>query len=140
VALAQARLIPRGGAVRPGEGAAFWTLRGTTDQGDGIKLRLDPRGRVRTFELRVDMYCQGGRISAAGWHPSEGGQPARFGSRGPRFDAFELRHSPNGAALRSELRGSVALDSASGTVEMSLTSPGREREECSSGPVRWSAD
>ena len=44
----------------------FWTLHGTTDQGDDIKLRLDPQGRVQTFDVRVDMYCRGGKISRAG--------------------------------------------------------------------------
>jgi hypothetical protein len=115
----------------------FWTLHGTTNQGDDIKLRLDRDGRVRTFEVRVDMYCCGGRIAPADWHPSEGGPPARFGSRGPRFDALELRHSPSGAALHSALRGSVAHGRASGIVEMTLG--GRGREDCDSGPVAWTA-
>jgi hypothetical protein len=122
----------------------YWTLHGSTDQGDAIKLRLDPRGRVRTFEVTVDLYCEGGGVSNTGWHPSEGGAPARFGSRGPRFDAVERRtftHADGSVVIvGGVLRGRVSRTRASGTVQMTRDSGGPGGPECDSAPVRWSAD
>jgi hypothetical protein len=120
----------------------YWTLRGETDQVEDIKLRLDPRGQVRTFDVRVDLYCEGGGISNTGWHPSEGGAPARFAGRGTRLYAVEDRRyeQPDGSTLivGGVLRGRVTRTRAAGTVEMTRTVGGYE--QCSSGPVRWTAD
>ena len=117
----------------------YWTLRGKTEQGEAIKLRLDSHGRVRTFAVTVDIYCSGNYVSNTGWHPSEGGAPARFSSRGPRFEAIEERTYGQGdgaVIVRGVLRGRVSRDRASGTVEMSR---GYD-QECDSDPVRWTAD
>ena len=131
-----------GNPIGDAKEAPYWTLRGRTDQGDDIKLRLDAHGRVRTFDVRADLYCEGGGISNTGWHPSEGGAPARFGSRGPRFEAVENRRyaRPDGSTLivGAVLRGRVSRTHASGTVEMTRTVDGHE--QCSSGAVRWTAD
>jgi hypothetical protein len=122
------------------EPAPYWTLRGTTDQGDAIALRLDPRGRVRTFEVSVDLYCEGGGISNTGWHPSEGGAPARFASRGPRLRAVEVRRYGSALIVSGTLRGRVSRIRASGIVQMTRDSGGPRGPECDSGPVRWTAD
>ena len=82
--------------------------------------------------MRIDQYCDGSAIRSTNWHPSE----ARFGSRGPRFDAVEVKRLDQ-VSLAGLLRGTVSGDRAEGTVVMSRTRDGRE--ECSSGPVRWTA-
>jgi hypothetical protein len=115
----------------------YRTLRGTTDQAIDIRIRLDERRRVRTFEARADMFCTGGSVTHSGWYPSDGGAPARFTSRGPRFEAVELRHEPSGVVLGGTLRGTIDSDGASGTLEMSRSVHGRQR--CSSGLVSWTA-
>jgi hypothetical protein len=131
-----------GNPVGAAKEAPYWTMRGTTEQGEDIKLRLDAHARVRTFDVRVDLYCEGGGISFTRWNPSESGAPARFGSRGPRLDAVENRSyaQPDGSTLivGGVLRGRVSRSRATGTVEMTRTIGGHE--QCSSGPMRWTTD
>ena len=124
---------------RDSDPTGYWTLRGSTDQSEAIKLRLDARGRVRTFDVRVDLNCKGGLISNTGWHPSEGGAPARFGSRGPNFDAVELRRGRD-VTVRGDLRGRVSKRRASGTVRMTRDSGRAGGPECDSGVVHWATD
>jgi hypothetical protein len=123
----------------------YWTLLGHTSQNDTIRLRLDRRRHVRTFEVRTQLRCSNGGWTSTDWQPSDGGAPARFGSRGPRFDAEEFRrfqHS-DGSVSTSEgtIRGVIADDEAHGTVTAytSYRWPDGRREVCSSGRVSWTA-
>ena len=109
-------------------GTSETTLHGTTEQGNEIQLRLDAHDRVQAFEVHVDQYCDSEAVRSTNWHPTR----ARFGSRGPHFDAVEVK-----GELAGLVRGTVSGDRAEGTVLMSRTRDGRE--ECSSGPVRWTA-
>jgi hypothetical protein len=123
----------------------YWTLEGPTSQNDTVRLRLDWRRRVRTFEVRTQLRCTSGYLTSTNWQPSDSGAPARFGSRGPRFDAEEFRRfeHPDGAVSTSEgtIRGVIAKSGARGTVTAytSYTSPDGRREICSSGRVSWTA-
>jgi hypothetical protein len=112
---------------------------------DTIRLRLDARRRVRSFDVTTQLRCSDGGWTSTDWKPSEGGAPAHFGSRGPRFDAEEFRrfqHS-DGSASTSEgtIRGVIAGEQAHGTVTAytSYRRPGGRREVCSSGRVSWTA-
>jgi hypothetical protein len=131
------------GAATP---TRYWTLRGHTSQNDTIRLRLDARRRIRTFEVTTQLRCSNGGWTSTEWRPSESGAPARFGSRGPRFDAEEFRRFEHagGAVSTSEgtIRGIIDGDEARGTV-VAYTSyrwPDGRRQVCTSGRVRWSAD
>jgi len=126
--------------------APYWTLSGHTSQNDPIRLRLDARHRVRTFDVTTQLHCGNGGWTSTDWKPSEGGAPARFGSRGPRFDAEEFRRfeHADGMVSTSEgtIRGVIDGDKAHGTV-VAYTSyrwPDGRRQVCTSGRVRWSAD
>jgi len=121
----------------PAEPPPSRTLQGTTQQGIAIRLTLDERRRVRTFAATVIMACRRGRTESAGWYPSDGGAPAVFGSRGPQFEASELRHQPSGEVLGGTIRGTILRRGARGTLEMSREVRGRE--ECTSGLVSWTA-
>jgi hypothetical protein len=120
----------------PAEPPPSPTLHGTTEQGVSFRLTLDERRRVRTFAATALMHCSDGRVVRAGWYPSAGGAPARFGSRGPVFEATELRPEPSGAVSEGTLRGTILRDRARGTVEMSRA---HGRVRCSSGLVSWTA-
>jgi hypothetical protein len=136
------------GARDSGDGTdAFeWTLQGTTDQAAPIKLRLDKGGRVLTFAVRVRQRCSGGTVRSVGWYPSVSGLPARFGSRGPAFDAVESGvKRQSGGVISTDIfniRGRVAGGThASGTVHAVSTYlwfDGRT-QTCLSPTVHWQA-
>ena len=116
--------------------APFWSLHGKTDQYEPIKLRLDERGRIRTFTVSADLWCDVGTVLWR-WAPSEGGAPARFSGRGPRFRAVEVHRRGPDRVDRLVIQGTVSHRRASGTREMS-TEGGQA--DCKSDTVRWSAD
>jgi hypothetical protein len=145
VAFALAGLLLTGEPFGAAE-APYWTLHGHTSQNDAIRLRLDARHHVRTFEVTTQLRCSNGGRTSTSWQPSEDGAPARFGSRGRRFDAEEFRRfrRSDGMVSTSEgtIRGVIDGDKARGTV-VAYTSyrwPDGRRQVCSSGRVRWSAD
>jgi hypothetical protein len=131
--------------IRGQDSAPAWTLGGETDQGHVIRLRLDAKGRVQTFELRASEQCSTGRLTSSGWHPSGSGAPARFRSRGPRLQATEFRRFEHAdgsvSTANAELRGRVSKLGASGTVRLNNTYrwPDGRHEECESGRVAWTA-
>jgi hypothetical protein len=145
VAFALVGLLLAGQPFGAAEPAPYWTLHGHTSQNDAIQLRLDARHRVRTFEVTTQLRCSNGGSTSTSWEPSEGGAPARFGSRGPRFDAEEFRrfHHSDGSVSTSEgtIRGVIAGHEAHGTVTAytSYRRPDGSADVCSAGHVSWTA-
>jgi hypothetical protein len=124
----------------PGGAVAEETwLEGTTSQGEGFELRIDPDGQPGRLATNVKAKCGDGRPYWLAWWPY-----GPFRLEGETLTVRDTRtHSYSGRTWHRTvtLRARVTDDSVSGTMEAveQLDDPSYGPYSCESGPVTFLA-
>ncbi len=123
-------------ALEPPVAGAY---RGTTDQDEGVTVRVRPGGRTASWRIRYRGRCDDGYDIRGGFR-SGGGVPLVRLDRGGSFRLISTEPAPfrrgGTGTARLEFSGRLGPEGGSGRWRIDVKPP-RAGVTCTSGPVRW---